>query len=194
MYLLWYKCRYITEEIEDTSDIRHSKKQPDKPNLHTLHLHAPTNPTCSRWYDLERLKADFEPDSPPSPCTCIHVYTTAYSVMDMHYSTEGQHFSMCILTSWYFKIPCSCTCTCMFLTQVIRYRHWLVHFFFVHERHIWFRQTQGVFCCVMFNFPLRQAQVDVLRSHPAGSQTDSCVTAGRRPWHLLCHTYTYVVI
>ncbi len=35
-------------------------------SLH-LHLHAPPNPTCSRWSDLERLKAHFKPDSPP-PC------------------------------------------------------------------------------------------------------------------------------
>ncbi len=29
-----------------------------------LHLHTPPNPTCSRWYDHEWLKADYKPDSP----------------------------------------------------------------------------------------------------------------------------------
>ncbi len=28
------------------------------------HLHTPPNPTCSRWYDHEWLKADYKPDSP----------------------------------------------------------------------------------------------------------------------------------
>ena len=30
-----------------------------------IQLHTPTNPTCSRWYDPERLKADFKPHPPP---------------------------------------------------------------------------------------------------------------------------------
>ncbi len=30
-----------------------------------LHLHTPSNPLCSRWYDLEILKADLKPDSNP---------------------------------------------------------------------------------------------------------------------------------
>ncbi len=29
-----------------------------------IHLHTPPNPTCSRWYDHEWLKADYKPDSP----------------------------------------------------------------------------------------------------------------------------------
>ena len=32
-----------------------------------IHMHAPPNPTCSRWYDHEWLKADYKPDSPPPP-------------------------------------------------------------------------------------------------------------------------------
>ncbi len=30
-----------------------------------IHLHTPPNPTCSRSYDHEWLKADYKPDSPP---------------------------------------------------------------------------------------------------------------------------------
>ncbi len=30
-------------------------------------MHTPPNPTCSRWYDHEWLKADYKPDSPPPP-------------------------------------------------------------------------------------------------------------------------------
>ncbi len=33
------------------------------------HLHTPPNPTCSRWYDHEWLKADYKPDSPTHPPT-----------------------------------------------------------------------------------------------------------------------------
>ncbi len=33
--------------------------------LTRIHLHTPPNPTCSRWYDHEWLKADYKPDSPP---------------------------------------------------------------------------------------------------------------------------------
>ena len=29
-----------------------------------IHLHTPPNPTRSRWYDHEGLKADYKPDSP----------------------------------------------------------------------------------------------------------------------------------
>ncbi len=32
-----------------------------------LHLHTTLNPPCSRWYALERLKADFKPDSHTHP-------------------------------------------------------------------------------------------------------------------------------
>ncbi len=32
---------------------------------------TPPNPTCSRWYDHERLKADYKPDSPPPPIRCV---------------------------------------------------------------------------------------------------------------------------
>ena len=32
-----------------------------------IHLHVAPNPTCSHWYDLERLKAAFKPDTPPPP-------------------------------------------------------------------------------------------------------------------------------
>ncbi len=32
-----------------------------------IHLHTPPNPTCSRWYDHEWLKADYKPDSPHPP-------------------------------------------------------------------------------------------------------------------------------
>ncbi len=39
-----------------------------------LHLHTPPNPTCSRWYDHEWLKADYKPDStPPPPLCCLFV-------------------------------------------------------------------------------------------------------------------------
>ncbi len=31
------------------------------------HLHTPPNPSCSRWYDHEWLKADYKPDSRPPP-------------------------------------------------------------------------------------------------------------------------------
>ncbi len=30
-----------------------------------IHLNTPPNPTCSRWYDHDWLKADYKPDSPP---------------------------------------------------------------------------------------------------------------------------------
>ncbi len=49
------------------------KQDRSKSTHHTythIHLHAPLNPTCSRWYNLERLKADFKPDPPPPP-QCI---------------------------------------------------------------------------------------------------------------------------
>ena len=31
------------------------------------HLHTPPNPTCSRCYDHDWVKADYKPDSPPPP-------------------------------------------------------------------------------------------------------------------------------
>ncbi len=64
-----------------------------------IHLHTPPNPTCSRWYDHDWLKADYKPDSthPPllkhcmvvihvvSVCVCLWyipgwLHPTAYSL------------------------------------------------------------------------------------------------------------------
>ncbi len=42
-----------------------------------IHLHTPPNPTCSRWYDHEWLKADYKPDSPPHLCS-LNLWMISY--------------------------------------------------------------------------------------------------------------------
>ncbi len=43
-------------------------------NSPRIHLHTPPNPTCSRWYDHEWLKADYKPDSPTLYVGYFHVW------------------------------------------------------------------------------------------------------------------------
>ncbi len=52
------------DRLAQTRLVQHSLSIPTH-----IHLHAPPNPTCSQGYDLERLKADFKPESlhPPPP-------------------------------------------------------------------------------------------------------------------------------
>ncbi len=58
------------------------------------HLHTLPNPTCSRWYDHEWLKADYKPDSPPPPPHpqySIGSNPTVSRNAVVHCSTESQN-------------------------------------------------------------------------------------------------------
>ncbi len=54
-----------------------------------IHLYIPPNPTCSRLYDLERLKADFKRDNPlpPPPVPPRH---SANTPPDQHRLQDSQ--------------------------------------------------------------------------------------------------------
>ncbi len=55
---------------------------PTTTKLTRIHLHTPPNPTCSRWYDHEWLKADYKPDSPTHPTTTMLLVYCNHSKMD----------------------------------------------------------------------------------------------------------------
>ncbi len=61
-----------------------------------IHLHVTLNPTCSRWYNLEKLTADFKPDSPP---LSRHV-RVASSRPDVYPTTGPQQASDATTPSW----------------------------------------------------------------------------------------------
>ncbi len=66
-----------------------------------IHLHTSPNPTCSRWYDHEWLKADYKPDSPPptptptptpprTSCWTWHVSIRAVGLREFAFGSIGQ--------------------------------------------------------------------------------------------------------
>ncbi len=57
-HLFWHGMTLLVLMCRWTLITHTDKKSP------RIHLHTAPNPTCSRWYDHEWLKADYKPDSP----------------------------------------------------------------------------------------------------------------------------------